>query len=174
MDDLTKIFSKKIELKTKIYEPLSTIDLQFLIKRMKVTSCLGVLSKEDVRNIVESTPLSNPFFTLIFNLDEEGPGSHWVAACVTAGTRGLKEVYYFDSFSDAYPPLELKTSKTEFFRNLDQFQDVDDPPICGHLCLGFCYLSHITRGDMSRVLKEMTFKERLLKLINLNLVEEEM
>lgn len=157
--ELVKTFMKRIELKTKCYEALNSLDLEKGLKNLKVNSCLGVVSKSMLRQIL-SLEVNHPY-SFIFNLDDpEGAGSHWVAIGVKQN-----DVYYFDSYGDSYPPEEAKIKGLNVFRNLDVFQTPKDPPICGHLCLIFCLLFHITKGDAIRVLEEFKAKDTLIKYV---------
>ena len=73
--------------------------------------------------------------TGIVNLDNSnGPGTHWV------GYKKLFDtVYYFDSFGDLPPPVELLryfgNIKVLLF-NTERVQK-QNTEICGHLCLDF-------------------------------------
>lgn len=72
----------------------------------------------------------------IVNLDSSsGPGTHWV--CYRK--KGL-DVFYFDSFGDLKPPIELrrylKNCRIKYnFERRQNFNEI----ICGHLCLEFLY-----------------------------------
>lgn len=69
----------------------------------------------------------------VLNLgDINSNGTHWTCY-VKNGNKKL----YFDSFGDAYPPIELVKylGKDGLFYNTDRIQDFDDGPICGHVCL---------------------------------------
>lgn len=70
----------------------------------------------------------------IFNLNNsDQDGSHWVA-WIKEGDLKI----YFDSFG-IKPPKELVKYLGE--KNLQfttrKYQDFNDPPVCGHLCLEF-------------------------------------
>lgn len=72
----------------------------------------------------------------IVNLDNEiGPGTHWVAYI-----KKNKNIWYYDSFGDLKPPLELvryfggKDAHIKY--NYEKYQNFNTP-ICGHLCLDF-------------------------------------
>lgn len=76
----------------------------------------------------------------IVNLDsKENAGTHWV--CYRK--RGTK-VYYFDSFGNLQPPVELKRyfRGCEIYYNYHQEQDYNTN-ICGHLCLRFLYKKRV-------------------------------
>lgn len=66
------------------------------------------------------------------NSDQEG--SHWVA-WIKQGNLKI----YFDSYGNANPPRELVKYLGENNLRITsrKFQDYNDPPICGHLCLDF-------------------------------------
>lgn len=61
-------------------------------------------------------------------------GSHWVA-----WKKIKNKSFYFDSFGSCRPPKELVNylGKDNLEWNYNKFQDYNDPPICGHLCLEF-------------------------------------
>lgn len=73
----------------------------------------------------------------VINLDSiNGPGTHWVAYC-----KKLNNVYYYDSFGDLPPPLELVKyfgSESKIYYNYLKYQDFDTY-ICGQLCITFLY-----------------------------------
>jgi len=69
----------------------------------------------------------------IINLEDSiQEGSHW-----TAYYKNDNKKYYFDSYGDAGSPKQLVTylGSKNFVYNQRKFQNYDDPPICGHLCL---------------------------------------
>ena len=71
----------------------------------------------------------------ILNLNKSyQEGSHWVA---WVKRENLK--IYFDSYGNANPPKELVKylGETNLKITTGRFQDYNDPPICGHLCLDF-------------------------------------
>lgn len=71
----------------------------------------------------------------IFNLNtSDQMGSHWVA---WVKRDDYKE--YFDSFGNSPPPLELVEylGSDNVFYNYDSYQNYNDPPICGYLCVKF-------------------------------------
>lgn len=77
----------------------------------------------------------------IVNLDSsEGPGTHWVAY----RKRG-NVIYYFDSYGNLKPPLELvtylikNTNNAKIFYNVERHQNKTYN--CGHLTLEFLYNS---------------------------------
>lgn len=73
----------------------------------------------------------------IINLDDfNGPGTHWVAYYKKGQC-----VYYFDSFGNLQPPLELINylgSENKILYNYKRYQNYDTV-ICGHLCIRFLY-----------------------------------
>lgn len=68
----------------------------------------------------------------IVNLDSvRGPGSHWVCY-----TKRNKNVFYYNSFGNISPPLEI----IAYFKNCDIKYNFNQEQtynsfICGHLCL---------------------------------------
>ncbi|KAL4083433.1 hypothetical protein QTP88_028749 [Uroleucon formosanum] len=64
---------------------------------------------------------------------ENKDGSHWVA-----WKKIKNKKIYFDSFEMPPPPELVKYLGEDNLKYTDdKFQDYDDPPICGHLCLEF-------------------------------------
>lgn len=71
----------------------------------------------------------------IINLNNSNQsGSHWYA-----WNKHDDFSFYFDPFGDAEPPIELVTylGKENLWYNEERYQQYDDPPICGHLCVLF-------------------------------------
>lgn len=90
----------------------------------------------------------------IVNLDSVySTGTHW-----TCYYKNRNYKIYFDSFGNARPPQELVIylGSDGLQYNTDSFQNFDDPPICGHLCLEV--LSRLSRGEdwhkISSIIKE--------------------
>ena len=84
----------------------------------------------------DQLPVGGPHYNEsgIINLqDSSGLGTHW-----TAYRKRGKQVFYFDSFGDLQPPIELmryfNVPKVKY--NYDRYQDFDTH-WCGHLCLKF-------------------------------------
>lgn len=73
----------------------------------------------------------------IINLDDfDGTGTHWVCYY-----KKKQSVYYFDSFGNLKPPLELINylgSRVTILYNYKRYQSYDTV-ICGHLCIQFLY-----------------------------------
>lgn len=73
--------------------------------------------------------------TGIVNLDKSsGPGTHWVCYKKLGDT-----VYYFDSFGNLPPPLELLFYFRKFnkiYYNIVRKQEWNTE-VCGHICLDF-------------------------------------
>lgn len=70
----------------------------------------------------------------VINLDSiKNEGTHWVAYI-----KIKNKCWYFDSFGDLKPPLELVSylGKTEIFYNYENYQNFNSVN-CGHLCLKF-------------------------------------
>lgn len=78
-------------------------------------------------------------------------GSHWV--CYYMNETGKK--YYFDSYGDAKPPLELISylGGNRLYYNENRIQEYDDPPICGHLCLVILYFLSNKNEPLENVLR---------------------
>lgn len=76
----------------------------------------------------------------VVNLDDyENEGTHW-----TAYVKKGSQVFYFNSYGDLRPPVELveyflTDSKINSIKyNYESFQNYNSY-ICGHLCLAFLY-----------------------------------
>lgn len=69
----------------------------------------------------------------ITNLDKIGNGTHWVAY-----RRMDNIVYYFDSFGNLRPPLELQKyfKGNKVFYNREQYQNLSQEN-CGQNCIRF-------------------------------------
>lgn len=69
----------------------------------------------------------------VLNLgDLTSNGTHW-----TCYVKNKDKKLYFDSFGDAYPPIELVNylGRDGLVYNVNRIQEFNDGPICGHLCL---------------------------------------
>lgn len=95
---------------------------------LRIRNFRGVFMREALPN----KPRANECGIInLGNLDSGG--THWTCYMKT-GNR----VTYFDSFGDAPPLLELKeyvNMDDGILYNMNRYQEYDDPPICGHLCL---------------------------------------
>lgn len=103
-------------------------DLMSWANILKINNFRGVFTKDTLLD----KPLKNECG--IINLgDLQSGGTHW-----TCYMKNHNKVIYFDSFGDAPPPLELekylKMNQGILYNNY-RYQQYDDPPICGHLCL---------------------------------------
>lgn len=96
---------------------------------MKINHFRGVF----MRDRLPTNPHVNE--CAVVNLDSiDGVGTHWVAYC-----KKKDDVYYFDSFGNLAPPLELLEyfgSDSSIHFNSDQFQSYNTF-VCGQLCLKF-------------------------------------
>lgn len=85
-----------------------------------------------MRDTLPSKPLKRE--CAVVNLDSvQNSGTHWVAYCKEGNV-----VYYFDSFGNLKPPLEL----VDYFNNCKILYNHTNHQsykefICGHLCLRF-------------------------------------
>lgn len=85
----------------------------------------------------DNLPNSRPwkYESMIVNHDSiENNGTHW-----TCFVKTCNDVFYFDSFGNLPPPLELIKylgSECSLYINTKQYQKFDTI-ICGHLCLSF-------------------------------------
>lgn len=88
-----------------------------------------------MRDNLPKKPLKNE--CAVVNLDSiRGPGTHWVCYRKIG-----KNVYYFDSFGNLRPPLELmsyfnRSGNVKVTYNHARFQKFNTTN-CGHLCLEF-------------------------------------
>lgn len=76
----------------------------------------------------------------IVNLDSvSGNGTHWVCY-----KKAGQKIYYFDSFGDLKPPLELLRyfGDNEIYYNYRRVQNFNSV-VCGHLCLKFLCSKHV-------------------------------
>lgn len=108
---------------------MSELDILHFTKNL---SCFrGVFMRDDL----PTQSLDNE--CAIINLDDiNGPGTHWVAYYKKG-----RYAYYFDSFGNLRPPLELINylgSETKILYNYKKYQNYDTV-ICGHLCIRFLY-----------------------------------
>lgn len=109
--------------------PLSELDI---LKFTKNLSCFrGVFMRNDLPT------QSFDCECAVVNLDDvNGSGTHWVAYY-----KKNQYVYYFDSFGNLRPPLELINylgSMTTIVYNYKKYQNYNTV-ICGHLCIQFLY-----------------------------------
>lgn len=92
-----------------------------------------------MRDSLPKKPLVNE--SAIVNLDNaSGEGTHWVCYKKIGNN-----VYYFDSFGNLRPPLELIRyfgSNVTVNYNYERQQQFDTV-ICGHLCLRFLSGNHV-------------------------------
>lgn len=109
------------------------------------------LNEFDIQNILRNFPNFKGIFMrnnlpknmlkknecAIINLDDSsGPGTHLVAYY-----KKHKNVYYFDSFGNLPPPLELIMylgSGVNIYYNYKKYQDFNTVN-CGQLCINFLY-----------------------------------
>lgn len=88
-----------------------------------------------MRDNLPKKPLLNE--CAIINLDnQQNDGTHWTAYCKKADL-----VYYFDSFGNLPPPIELVKyfgSDVEIHYNNLKYQDFGTI-ICGQLCITFLH-----------------------------------
>lgn len=121
--------------------PLNENDLKTYAKRLKIKYFRNVFMRDNL----PKKPYQNE--CAIVNLDSiNGPGTHWVAYC-----KKNNHVYYYDSFGDLPPPLELVNyfgggggcgsgggGGANIYYNYLKYQNFNTV-ICGHLCLTFLY-----------------------------------
>ncbi|KAE9522679.1 hypothetical protein AGLY_016901 [Aphis glycines] len=108
-------------------EPLSNFDINHFGNNIKnFRGCF-------MRNDLPIKSWVNECGVLNLN-DSTQNGSHWVA-----WKKMKNKKIYFDSFGINPPPKELVNylGKHNLWYTDRKFQDYNDPPICGHLCLEF-------------------------------------
>lgn len=102
-------------------------DLERWAERLNIKDFRGVYMREALPEKCK------PIECGIINLgDLDSNGTHW-----TCYMRKYDEKIYFDSFGDSEPPVELVNylGAKGLKYNSYGFQNFNDPPICGHLCL---------------------------------------
>lgn len=108
--------------------------MESAVEKLKIKRFRGVYMRD---HLPDRGPLK--YESAIVNLDsEKGIGSHWVAY-----VKKDKNVYYFDSYGNLKPPIELVSYLTRqhncsIFYNHNNFQSYSSFN-CGHLCLKFLY-----------------------------------
>lgn len=110
-------------------KPLSLGEIESYIKLLGVRGFRGVFMREMIPN----KKIAQEYECGILNLGNvDSNGTHW-----TCYVRDKGKTFYFDSFGNAPPPIELVNyvGPTNLFYNDTSVQNYDDPPICGHLCL---------------------------------------
>lgn len=119
-------------LSTETNKPLNENYIRNYIKRLNIPHFRGVFMRNDL-----PTTKPHKIECAIINLDDlSGPGSHWTAYWKKGST-----VFYFDSFGNLPPPLELIKyfgNDLHIFYNYSRYQEFETI-ICGHLCLIFLY-----------------------------------
>jgi hypothetical protein len=107
--------------------PLSNLDIERLVKDLKIKSFRGVFMKDELPKKINKLECG------IINFENSyQEGTHW-----TAYYKNNDKKYYFDSYGDAPPPKELYKylGSKKIIINRVRVQNYDDLPICGHLCL---------------------------------------
>lgn len=114
-----------------IDRPLTDHDIRKFVKIFKIKHFRGVF----MRDTLPSKP--RKIECLILNHDSvRSTGTHWTALVKINDT-----AWYFDSFGNLLPPLEVKAylgTNVKLFLNYNQYQQFNTM-ICGHLCLNFLY-----------------------------------
>lgn len=109
------------------FEPMSLGEIELYANQLGIHGFRGVF----MRQMLPQTPMG--FECGILNLGNiDSSGTHW-----TCYVKDENKKFYFDSFGNAPPPLELieYLGSNDLFYNDIAVQDYNDPPICGHLCL---------------------------------------
>lgn len=109
---------------------LTDIDIMEFARKIKIPYFRGIFMRDELAQ--RQAP--RKYESAIVNLDSSnGAGTHWVAY----RKRGDK-IYYFDSFGDLKPPLELVNyfKNYNIYFNYDNYQKFNTYN-CGHLCIEF-------------------------------------
>lgn len=113
-------------------KPLTNIDITRIAKRLKIPYFRGVY----MRNALPKNHRKNE--SIIINLDDENSsGTHWCAVMSRQQGSALN-VYYYDSYGDLPPPLEVLqylSPQANIYYNYSRDQQL--PTECGHLALEF-------------------------------------
>lgn len=111
--------------------PLTNHDILNYVKISKIPHFRGVF----MRDTLPKKP--RKIECLILNHDSvRSTGTHWTALAKISDS-----AWYFDSFGNLLPPLEIKTylgKNVKIFLNYNQYQNFDTV-ICGQLCLKFLH-----------------------------------
>lgn len=136
--------------------PLSNFDIERLVKDLKINNFRGDFHEGWVTKKINKVECG------IINVEDSNQeGSHW-----TAYYKNNEEKYYFDSYGDAPPTKQLVSylGSKNLIYNRQRFQNYDDPPICGHLCL--IVLKRLSCGESyGKVLKE-SLKAELKRFVD--------
>lgn len=102
-------------------------DIYSSVAMLKIKHFRGIF----MRNTLPKKPRIDE--CAVVNLDSsEGPGTHWVAYC-----KRQHKVYYFDSFGNLPPPLEVINyfgNNAQIYYNHNNYQNFNTF-ICGQLCV---------------------------------------
>lgn len=111
--------------------PLNNHDLLKYVKNLKIPHFRGIFMRDTLPKIPKNIEC------WILNHDSvRSTGTHWTALAKIG-----KSAWYFDSFGNLLPPLEVKAylgGNVELLLNYNQYQSADTV-ICGHLCLEFLH-----------------------------------
>lgn len=102
-------------------------EMENYAKQLKIRNFRGVFMRDNLPEKCHKIECG------IVNLDSIfSTGSHW-----TCYFKNKNNKIYFDSYGNARPPRELVKylGANDLQFNTDSFQNYEDPPICGHLCL---------------------------------------
>lgn len=114
-----------------LINPLSNWDILDIVVKMKIPHFRGVFMRDTLLNI--AGPSLNECWILNQESIRSVEGSHWVALAKCHNT-----AYYFDSFGNLPPPLEIieYLKGVNIYYNIKRYQSYGSN-ICGHLCLKF-------------------------------------
>lgn len=114
--------------------PLTNYDIQNLVLKMKIPYFEGIYMRDTLQ--LKGKPKVRECWILNHGTSQTD-GTHW-----TALVKNHHTAFYFDSFGNLPPPLEvidyLNGTKTQLYYNIRKYQGFDTV-ICGHLCVKFLF-----------------------------------
>lgn len=114
-----------------LFTPLSNLDILDIAAKMGIPHFQGVYMRDTLSKKVG--PLLKEGFILNQESIRSMEGSHWCAV-----VKYYNDAYYFDSFGNLPPPLEIVRylKGVNIYYNVKRYQSYGSN-ICGHLCLKF-------------------------------------
>lgn len=128
---------------------MDEIDILTYVHRFKISHFRGIFMRDNLPRFPRRQECA------IINLDSiYGSGTHW-----TAYYKHFNDVYYFDSYGNLPPPLELIQyfgNRDHIYYNTNNYQKFDST-ICGQLCIMF--LNHIYEKKNKKINKNIIRNE---------------
>lgn len=110
---------------------MDELDILTYVHRFKINHFRGIFMRDTLLERPKKQECA------IINLDSiDGDGTHWVAYF-----KYLNDIYYFDSYGNLPPPLEVIHyfgNDTNIYYNTYNYQKFGST-ICGQLCIMFLY-----------------------------------